>query len=579
MRRIRQWCVSAAAGLAVALTGMTALAGQDQKATPIIMEGDVAPGSGGLTITNLNAPFTNGNGQIGFTGSLDDGGSTDNFVWFDTGVIWRNSDALPTVLSGAEGTMGISNTGEFIYSPSTDGEDSVYGDSGLIIRETDPAPEFPGQFISFASRPQMIDDGTASWISGITATMGGSTDFRALYQENGGVITKVLASGDMVGGFTIDTSGIDFDYSFSDSGNHHISVLLMDTGSTTDDGFVYVDGALIARETDPTGEGDNWDNFDTVDINDNGDYVFSGDTDGATSSDEFIAYNGAIALREGDTIDGITLSSSASVQFLSINNRGQATFTWSTGGEEYLFVADADRMRATARLVFQTGIDADFDGDGVADALITDFNASSGIGPGGEFSADNFIHIEVDLIPAGEVDEIEAILRVSAPAACSAGNVNEIATGFPEDVITINGLDGGSCRAVSVGTGEMFSLDLAASTAGPATPTYVIWVWLGEGGSNGTLSQGGSEIGCATNPTPLSPSLSPQPRFCLVGQGIPARACGSANVKNSPLLGPWSVDASLNNSITLTFQGLIQDSAATHPQGFSVTNAITLDVQ
>lgn len=578
MRRIKQWCVSAGTTLAAALLAVSVAQAQIQRATPIIIEGEVAPGGGGLVVTNLNSPFTNGNGQVGFTGSLDNGGSTDNFVWFDTGVIWRNSDALPTVLTGAEGTMGISDIGEFIYSPATDGEDSVFGDSGLIIRETDPAPEFPGQFISFASRPQMIDDGTSSWVSGITDTMGGSTDFRALYQENGGVITKVLASGDLVGGFTIDTNGIDFDYSFSDSGSHHISVLLMDTGSTADDGFVYVDGALVARETDPSGDGDNWDNFDIVDINDNGDYVFSGDTDGATTGDEFIAYNGTIVLREGDTIDGITLASSASVQFLSISNRGQACFTWSTGGEEYLFVADADRIRQTARLVFQTGADVDFDGDGVADANITDFNASTGIGPGGEFSADNFIHIEVDLIPDGEIDDIEAILRISAPAACSAGNVNDIA-GLPEDALTISGSDGGSNRTVEVGTGDMFTLDLNASTAGPATPTYVIWVWLGEGGNAGTLSQGGSELGCATNPTPLAPGLSPQPRFCLIGQGIPARACGSANVKNSPSLGPWSIDASLNNAITLTFQGLIQDTAAAHPQGFSVTNSITLDVQ
>ncbi len=104
-------------------------------------------------------------------------------------------------------------------------------------------------------------------------------------------------------------TGVGFDYQISDNALHHIHELVMDTGDTSTDGAIYVDGSLVARESLPNGDGDNWDNFDVVSINDPGDYLFSGDTDGDTTTDEFIAYDGAIAIREGDSIGGVVLAS------------------------------------------------------------------------------------------------------------------------------------------------------------------------------------------------------------------------------------------------------------------------------
>ena len=103
-----------------------------------------------------------------------------------------------------------------------------------------------------------------------------------------------------------------------------------------------VDNALVAVEGDAVGDGTNWENFDSVSINDSGNYLFSGDTTGATDSDEFIAYDARVALREGDILDGVLLEP-GTVRALSINNLGQAVHIWSAnGGREHLFfVSDA----------------------------------------------------------------------------------------------------------------------------------------------------------------------------------------------------------------------------------------------
>jgi hypothetical protein len=371
----------------------------------VALEGDAA---GGSTISSLNAPFANGNGEVGFTGGLD---NSDVFVWFDDGVTWLNSDHGGGVLTGAEGTMGVSDVGGFIYSPSLDGNDSVWTDAGLLLQEGEQAPDFPAGTVNiFNSRPTMTPGGRSYWIAGFNESGGTSTEGRMLYtspDSTAASTTVVLRSDDLIGGFTIDRpSGVDFDYDLSSDDAHHIHVLLMDTGSTTDDGFVYVDGDLVARETDPSGDGDNWDNFDAVAVNDSGDYLFSGDTDGATASDEFIAYNGVIALREGAVVAGIPLTG-ASVQALDLSNDGRSVFTWNTTDTEALFGACTASSPTHARLLLQVGDALDLDGDEIADGTVTDLNASTVIGPGLTVTDQGMVYLEIDFDPgAGEIEAV-----------------------------------------------------------------------------------------------------------------------------------------------------------------------------
>lgn len=387
----------------------------------VALDGDPAPGGGGgATFASLNPPMTNGRGHVGFTGSIEAGGSTVNFVWFDDQIVWRNTDAVGFTLSGAESVMGIADDGSWFYSPSTDGEDSVWSDNGLVAVENTAAPDqTPPTTSTFHSRPQMDDDGTAYWVAGLNDTGGTASEARALYRSDGavpGTITTVFRSGDVIDGQTLSSgsSGVDFDYDFSSDGDHHIHVLDMATGSTANDLFVYVDGSLVAQESTATGAGDNWGPFDQVSINAFGDHLWSGDTDGATATDEYIAYNGVIAVREGDAVDGVALASTASVRAATINDLGEAVHAWGvSGGVEHVFFAtDASNLLTSSVRVLSTGDVVDVDGNGVADATVTDLNT---FGPSIELSVDGRLFLEVDLDFGGGAGEQEAIIALELP--------------------------------------------------------------------------------------------------------------------------------------------------------------------
>ena len=166
----------------------------------------------------------------------------------------------------------------------------------------------------------------------------------------------------------------------------------------------------MARETESTGEGDNWDNFDLMAINNLGDYLFSGDTDGDGGSDEFIAHNATIVLREGDSAGGIDLTTVASVRGLSVNNRGEAVHLWGIGdGSERLFFAcNAASLRGSGSVpLLSTGDLVDVDGDTIGDATVTDFNT---FGASFSLAEDDRVIVGVDLdYGAGDIAAIIAI--------------------------------------------------------------------------------------------------------------------------------------------------------------------------
>ena len=383
--------------------------------TTVVREGDAIDGS---TVASLNAPFTNGNGQVGLVAALADGRRA---IWFDTGVIFTSDMALPDVLSGGEGTMGIGNSGEFIYSPSFNGNDAVYGQNGVILADGDLAPGYAPNFTNtFNSRPQMIDDGTAYWVAGVNDGAGGTgSASRVLYRQNpNGTIDRVFASGDVIagsGGSTIDfPSGVDFDYHVSGNGSQMINGFI----ANNDDNMIAVNGTMVHREFQATGQGDNWSNFDTVSINNAGNYIFTGDTDGAGATDEFIAYNGVIGVREGMSVDGLTLGSACNAA--SINNLGQAAFIFSTveETETLFFAADASALGSSVALL-SVGDLFDETGDGVGDWIIDDFNASNIIGPGLDLAEDGMVYVEVDLESLDGSVNIEAVIGVAVPAPMS----------------------------------------------------------------------------------------------------------------------------------------------------------------
>ena len=457
----------------VAALSTSLVAGPPATVDIIAFEGQVPPGGDGSAITSISAPFTNSAGQSGFTGVLASG---ERFVWFNSGVTWLNGDAVDMTLTGTEGTMGISDGGGFIYSPNTDGEDSVYTHNGLLFRGTDPAPAFPGEFLTFNSRPTMKPDGTAWWIAGITDTQGGGTQGRVLYRctdtaAPAGNTTSIVRTNDVFDGFTVGTVGVGFGYDASDDSNNAIVQIKMAAiggVSTSDDDFIWVNGALIAREGSPVGDGTNWSAFRAPSINNAGEYVFAGNTAGGPSAEsEYLALNGAIVMRRGDTVGGVTLPSNWAVRWASINNDGKVAFIWEGGSGSTLagslFVGDASDL-LSSEAILSIGDEVDTTGDGIADAIVRDFNASATIGPGLDFSDHGWVYVEVEIEDIKTATEFEAVLRVPFGEACLGDLDGDGSVGFGDLIEMLNAWgrceDLNDCPANLNGDGQVDIADL-----------------------------------------------------------------------------------------------------------------------
>lgn len=386
-------------------------------ATIVVKEGDTPAGGGGNTVTVLNTAYVAGNGKVGFVGTLSD---TSRFIWFDTGITFRSTDALPTVLTGAEGTMGVSNAGGFAYSPSIDGEDGIWSQAGKIVRGTEPAPGDPLLFTSFGSRPRMSADGTAYWIGGTSTTSGGSTTTRVFYKATttGGppVITQLIKGGDTQGGVAITALGLGFAYDISDN-NAHLMNAVTFTGSTATDAGIVLDNVIVAREGSPTGSGENWTSQRSCGVNNFGNWIVYGDTTAATTQDEVLMYNSSVIAREGNIIGGVTLGTLCDAA--AINNNNQIAMIWDTAAGESLFFGDASSI-LTSSVVLSVGDLLNTDGVPGADYTLTDFNASATVTYPLDLGDDGKIYLDVDLTPIAGGSAIQAIISVPEPSAVAA---------------------------------------------------------------------------------------------------------------------------------------------------------------
>ena len=410
----------------------------------LLAEGD---GLGAGIIDILNAPFVTPGGRVGLNGSVDTKAGQDRFVWLSDGSTLFYSDVTPDVLSGGESTMGISSAGDYIWSPSTNGNDSVRGTGGaLILQETVANPDGLG-FITFCSRPQMTASGVGHFVSGINfADPNGSTQARALFRSSGGTITTFLESGDPINAMfnVASPSGIDFDYHFSPDASHVALVLLVDSGSTLNDGVVFVDDAIIAREDDDIVDAtEQWDNFDLVNINDSGDYIFTGDTNGATTSDEFLAVNGTIVIREGDTVGGNLIPSSATIRGAAVSNTGLCVHAWGSGTNEFVYRGELSDLAGTSEVILRVGDMIDSDGTGANMWEIIDLEASGVVGPAIGIADNGDVVVGLEVMDVNTAATFEIIARIpGASAPCPADFDGNMQVDFNDLVSTLAAFGG-----------------------------------------------------------------------------------------------------------------------------------------
>lgn len=396
------------------------------QAEVLLTEGDALAGS---TVSSLNPVFTDGQGVPGGIVALADG---RRLILYDGAIVFDSGTVVGSVLTGGEATIGIGDGGAFIYSPNVDGEDAVWTQSGLLLRGDDPDPTAPGLFNAFNSRPSMLPDGRAVWVGGYAGSPGGATLGRVLYRATTGatpVFESLLRTGDLVGGIAIGTTGISFNYQMSDDGDHLAVVLLRDTGSTATDGTVLVDGVIAAEEGSPIGPqapGENWQGFAGVAINNDGDWLLAGDTSGPAATDAFLAYNGELQVREGDTLGGEALPDGSALRAISINNLGQAVHAWNTPGNvrKLFFANDASNLQDSV-LLLRTGTPLDLDGNGAAEAVLVDILGTFITTTGLSLAEDGSVYVQASYTIDGT--PFESVLRVDASDLIFANGFDPIA--------------------------------------------------------------------------------------------------------------------------------------------------------
>ncbi len=402
------WKLRSAAAMAACVVSSGAFAGGPLTGEVVLGEGDAV---GAQTATSVNGVFVTPSGTVGFNGGTASG---DNFVWVGTGPAVFNSD-FKQVVTGAEAPTGVADDGNYIYSPAVDGLDSVVFGDGFIVSETQPSYDGVPGFITFNSRPFMTPGGVGYWISGYNQSdPNGSTQARVVYRYDGTAVTAVTVAGD---GFTYEGEsfniagfgGIDFDFHVSAGDVNRIQIADADGVPTGVNTFLFINGQAIHREGDPNGTGDNWDNFDLVRILDDGTYVMTGDTDGDSASDEFIAVNGLIAIREGMTIDGVTIASGSTLRGIDLADDGTLLHVWGGSSlDEVAFLGNVADLAGTSTRLLGVGDTIELVGRGPA--TIADLTGSTVL-PGGYAISDAAVFVNMDVTPTDGGATYEAIVR------------------------------------------------------------------------------------------------------------------------------------------------------------------------
>lgn len=413
----------------------------------------------GLFPIGFDDPTMNGNGTVAVVGLSTV--ALDDFVFVGDSIFFKGTDLTSPVLEPLANQCGIDDNDNVVFMGDDEfSEEIIYHSSlGQIIREEDPAPGYAvGAVINILYRPMMLPNGRMYFVASIDEDNNGSSDSRAIYQVSpGGFISLFYTSNNPLNGGQVisNTNGYDFDYDVSENQAFSIHVVDMNTGSTLNDGGVAVNGTLVLQENDPLNLTEDFDNFDMVRINSNGDYLVSGDSDGSTTTDEYIIVNGSVQVREGDVLDGYPLTTAATVQNMDINDNGDAVFHWATDGiEEYLFTGNVNDPGglASATMVLKRYDTLDVDGDFEWDYVITDFNAFNQY-RGYELKDTNILYMNVDLRDTAN-NTREAIIRIDPFCRALRSTINT--TACFNDTLIIGGStvtsNGAYFDTTSVGT-------------------------------------------------------------------------------------------------------------------------------
>ncbi len=426
--------VAGVAGAVLALAATPLSAGPVPSA--LLVEDQPLPDMPTELVNSINNTAVNHVGGYAVTVNTTGSGTTLSHVWGSAdggpGATLRTEGTIGDLQQNSfESFFGLSNSGSVAYSPSsTDlvaggtGLDGVWLDDQVVAIEEQPVPGVPGMYWSFGSRPGVTAGDNIYWVGGVTDTPGGSTQGRYLLLGSGA--TPLLFDGQLIPGLADPLDDLSFDFRLSSLGTHFIAEIGTDTGSSTNDNSMVVDGQVAMSNGAPLTEGspipaasgglpgENWDNFDYAGITQAGIWLITGDTDGDTTTDEIVVLDGQIVYREGDTLGGEVLS--GSIEGAYLNEDGDVAFIWDIQDNslEALFFND--------ELLVREGDAVDLDGDGEVelDSILTNFTGISSMTMSDRYGADLVdIYFTADVdTPAGTV---EGYFRLVVPEPGTLG--------------------------------------------------------------------------------------------------------------------------------------------------------------
>ena len=388
---------------ALLLSPILALPARAQVATALLREGDAPAGApAGHLVTSIGNTAANRTAGFAATIVTSDGVASLSHVFGGAGggpgAVLRTE---ATGLAGFDQTsfetfFGISDALAIAYGPSCNvsgggatGLDAVWVDATPIAVEGDPILTLPGRIFRFNSRPGITGTGVAYWVGGINDQATNANLGNGLFVGPGQ--TCLLKTGDPAPAplaSTIGPNAVDFDVRLSAAGTHWIANTTT-TDPTTMDTHLLIDGAIaIATGGGLMSEGtavpaaaggvggEAWQNWGFLGINENGDWMVSGDTNAAGTADGFIVKNGTMVRREGGVVAGLTLVGSPSNGCYMSENGAIACIWDTTGSIEALFLDDA--------LLLKEGDQVDWDGDGALDAntALVDFTGITSLTSG-----------------------------------------------------------------------------------------------------------------------------------------------------------------------------------------------------
>lgn len=301
-------------------------AGQAKNIQPLILEGETIGGVGEVTrIDNLSVA-ANGSWLV----EVDTNSSVldeDGVVMKDGAIYFREGQALAqpagalldsfdALTSNVSGHTALNFRLQGNVTSETNG--GVYFDDRLVLQEGMTA-----HALGFGANTIYLDfldlklNSANQILMAVTVDDPGifSTSDRALVllqvDAAGNVIShRALAKeGDLFPGQTENVSDIHY-YSHNFALNNLGDVIFVAdlNGDPAKDGVIYLNQTLLAQEgSDAPLTGRKWERISSrpVALNDDLDYVFSGNMDGDTSTDEIIIRNGAKFIQEGDSLPAI----------------------------------------------------------------------------------------------------------------------------------------------------------------------------------------------------------------------------------------------------------------------------------